>query len=140
MPWYLPMNPSAMSASGIVSFGIRTGRLACDAEDRVGAELVEAGPAEVGPGVGVPGDHLAGDPVVGREAVDGDGLGPRGELAGLGDLAVLGLEADLLELVDVAVVADHVGPGRERAEPQLLVVGGERVDGVGHGESPIRRW
>ena len=57
------------------------------AEDRVGAELVEAGPAEIGPGIGVPGDHLPRDPVVGREPVDGDGLGPRGELAGLGDLA-----------------------------------------------------
>jgi hypothetical protein len=93
------------------------------AVDRVGSELVEPRREHVRTGGRVGDQHGPGDPLLLVEPRLVHLLGPPGELAQDGDVAVLGRPAHLLEAAGAAVVPQDVGAGgvdREMVGPVLL--------------------
>ena len=132
MPWTFGIIASATSAFGIGNFGIRTG-MCLLAEDRVDAELGQAGFEDLGVAPAVEDEHLAGDPVLGRQAVGGNGLGPVGKRPTPARLLVLAGPAGVVKAVRVLVVAHDVTPGGPRGELEVEVLLGEGVEIVGHG-------
>jgi hypothetical protein len=103
--------------------------------DRIDAELRQPHLEEVGSGGGVPDDDLAADPLLGVEAVLRQRLGAAGERAVLGHVALLGRGRHVLELVREPVVAPEVRARGPRSLAEVVVLGSERVDRVGHGSS-----
>ena len=97
-------------------------------EDRVRAELLGAAVEQLGARGRVPSHDGPGDAPLVVERVRVDRLGARRQGPGLRGLALLRGPADVVEPVGVAVLADHVRPGRRRAELEVLVVLGEPVE------------
>jgi hypothetical protein len=98
------------------------------AEDRVGAELRRPPVQQGGPAAGVPGHHRPGDPLLVVEDGLVEGVGAGREPPGLLRHGLLGLSGHHLEPVGVAVLPDHVRPGRRGAQPEVVVVLGQPVD------------